>query len=78
MFKSPGYGVNGRELTPYPGDLNNCRNCTPAFEVRLTESPKHVKNVHYVVHYTFSTEIILASTGRTVIATRHLSQNMRS
>jgi hypothetical protein len=32
-----------RALTPYPGNLNHCRNCTPASEDGLKESPKHVK-----------------------------------
>jgi hypothetical protein len=30
-------------LTPYPGDLNHCRNCTTASEDGLKESPKHVR-----------------------------------
>jgi hypothetical protein len=42
-FMSPGYGVNGRALTPYPGDLNHCRSCTPASEDGLKEGPKHVR-----------------------------------
>jgi hypothetical protein len=42
-FKSSGYGVSARVLTPYPGDLNRCRNCTPASEDGIKESPKHVK-----------------------------------
>jgi hypothetical protein len=42
-FKSPGYGVSARALTPYPGDLNHCRKCTPASEDGLKESPKHVR-----------------------------------
>jgi hypothetical protein len=29
-FRSPGYGVSPRALTPYPADLNHCLNCTPA------------------------------------------------
>jgi hypothetical protein len=41
-FKSHGYGISDRTLTPYPGDLNHCRNCTPASEDGLKESPKHV------------------------------------
>jgi hypothetical protein len=32
-----------RALTPYPGDLNHCRNCTPASEDGLKETPKHVR-----------------------------------
>jgi hypothetical protein len=31
-----------RALTPYPGDLNHCRNCIPAPEDWLKDSPKHV------------------------------------
>jgi hypothetical protein len=42
-FKSPGYGVSARALTPYPGDLNHCRICTPNSEDGLTGSPKHVR-----------------------------------
>jgi hypothetical protein len=42
-FKSPGYGVSARALTPYPADLNHCRSCTPASEDGLKESPKHVR-----------------------------------
>jgi hypothetical protein len=30
-------------LTPYPGDLLYCRNCIPASEDGLKESPKHVR-----------------------------------
>jgi hypothetical protein len=30
-------------LTPYPGDLNHCRNGTPASKDELKESPKHVR-----------------------------------
>jgi hypothetical protein len=30
-------------LTPYPGDYNHCRICTPASEDGLKESPKHVR-----------------------------------
>jgi hypothetical protein len=41
--QSPGYGVSARALTPYPGDLNHCRSCTPASEDGLKESPKHVR-----------------------------------
>jgi hypothetical protein len=29
QFKSPGYGVGARALTPYPADLNHCRISTP-------------------------------------------------
>jgi hypothetical protein len=36
------YDVSTRALTPYPGDLNHCRSCTPASEDGLKESPKHV------------------------------------
>jgi hypothetical protein len=32
-----------RALTPYPGDLNHCRSCTPAPEDGLKESTKHVR-----------------------------------
>jgi hypothetical protein len=42
-FQSPGYGVKAWALTPYPGDLNYCRGCTPASENGLKESPKHVR-----------------------------------
>jgi hypothetical protein len=42
-LQSPGYGVRARALTPYPGDLNHCRSCTPASEDGLKESPKHVR-----------------------------------
>jgi hypothetical protein len=42
-FKFPGYDVSARALTRYPGDLNHCRNCTPASEDGLKESPKHVR-----------------------------------
>jgi hypothetical protein len=34
--------VSVQALTPYPGDLNHCRICTPASEDGLKESPKHV------------------------------------
>jgi hypothetical protein len=34
---------NAQALTPYPGDLNHCRICTPASEDGLKESPKHVR-----------------------------------
>jgi hypothetical protein len=33
-----------RALTPYPGDLNHCRSCTPATEDGLKESPKHARH----------------------------------
>jgi hypothetical protein len=42
-FKSPGYGVSARALTPYQEDFNHCRNFTPASEDGLKESPKHVR-----------------------------------
>jgi hypothetical protein len=42
-FKSPGYGDSVRALKPYPGDLNHCRSCTPAFEDGLKESPERVR-----------------------------------
>jgi hypothetical protein len=42
-FKSLGYGVGSRALAPYPGDLNHCRNYTPASEDELKENPKHVR-----------------------------------
>jgi hypothetical protein len=32
-----------RALTPYPGDLNHSRSCTPASEDELKESPEHVR-----------------------------------
>jgi hypothetical protein len=34
--------IIARALTPYSGDLNHCRSCTPASEDGLKESPKHV------------------------------------
>jgi hypothetical protein len=37
------YDVSTRALTPYPGDLNHCRSCTPASEDGLKESPKRVR-----------------------------------
>jgi hypothetical protein len=30
-------------LTPYPGGLNHCRSCTPAYEDGLKELPRLVK-----------------------------------
>jgi hypothetical protein len=43
-FKSLGYGVSARVLTPYPAELNHCRNCTPASsEDGLKEILKHVR-----------------------------------
>jgi hypothetical protein len=42
-FKFFGYDVGARALTPYPADLNHYRNCTPASEDGLKESPKHVR-----------------------------------
>jgi hypothetical protein len=42
-FKSSGYGVIARELTPYQGDWNHCRSCTPASEDGLKEGPEHVR-----------------------------------
>jgi hypothetical protein len=36
------YGFSARALTPYPTDLNHCRNFTLASEDGLKESPKHV------------------------------------
>jgi hypothetical protein len=42
-FNPPGYGVSARALTPYPGDLNHCPICTPAFEDGLKENPKHLR-----------------------------------
>jgi hypothetical protein len=42
-FKPAGYGVSARALISYPGDLNHCRNCTPASEDGLKESPKNVR-----------------------------------
>jgi hypothetical protein len=38
-----GHGVSAWALTPYPGDLSHCQNCTPASEDGLKESPKHVR-----------------------------------
>jgi hypothetical protein len=32
-----------RALTPYPRNLNHLRNCTPASEDGLKETPKHVR-----------------------------------
>jgi hypothetical protein len=32
-FRSPGYDVGARALTPDPRHLNHCRSCTPASEV---------------------------------------------
>jgi hypothetical protein len=43
FFSPTVYGVSARALTPYPGDLNRCRSCTPASENGLKESPKHVR-----------------------------------
>jgi hypothetical protein len=37
-FKSAGYGVSARPLTPYPGDLNHYGSCSPDSEDRLIES----------------------------------------
>jgi hypothetical protein len=42
-FKAAGYGASTRPLIPNPGDLNHCRNFTPASEDGLKESPKQVK-----------------------------------
>jgi hypothetical protein len=42
-FNSPGYGVSTRTLTPYPVDLNHCRNCTPASEDERKGRPKQVR-----------------------------------
>jgi hypothetical protein len=42
-FKSLGYGVSARVLTPYPGDLNHCRSSTPDSEDGLKETPKLVR-----------------------------------
>jgi hypothetical protein len=42
-FKSTGYGVSTRVLTPYLVDLNHCQICTPASEDGLKETPKHVR-----------------------------------
>jgi hypothetical protein len=42
-FKSAGYGVSARALTPFLGDWNHCRICTPASEDGLKESPKQVR-----------------------------------
>jgi hypothetical protein len=41
LFESLGYNVSAGALTPYQGDLNNCRSCTPASEDGLKVSPKH-------------------------------------
>jgi hypothetical protein len=35
--------IMAQTLTPYPGDLNHCRSCTPASDNGLKESPKHVR-----------------------------------
>jgi hypothetical protein len=43
LLHDNGYGVSAWALTPYPGDLNHCRSCTPASEVGLKGSPKHVR-----------------------------------
>jgi hypothetical protein len=43
-FKYTGYGVSARALTPYPGDLNHCRNCTPASADGLKESRKNISH----------------------------------
>jgi hypothetical protein len=41
---NPAYGgVSAQALTPYTGDLNHCRRCTPASEDGLIESQKHVR-----------------------------------
>jgi hypothetical protein len=37
-FKSPGYGISTRALTPYPGDLKHCRSCASASVDGLKES----------------------------------------
>jgi hypothetical protein len=42
-FKSSGHDVSARTLSPYPGDLNNTRSCTPASEDGLKESTKHIR-----------------------------------
>jgi hypothetical protein len=42
-FKSGGYGVSARALTPYPGYMDHCRSSTPASEDGLKDSPKHVR-----------------------------------
>jgi hypothetical protein len=43
LGQSAGYVVSARVLTPYPGDLNHCRICTPAAEDELKESQKICK-----------------------------------
>jgi hypothetical protein len=42
-FKFPGYGISARALTPYPGDLNHYRSCTPDSEDGQKQSAKHVR-----------------------------------
>jgi hypothetical protein len=42
-FKSAGYGVSARALTPYPGDFKHFVSCTSTSEDGLKESPKHVR-----------------------------------
>jgi hypothetical protein len=42
-FNSRGYGISAQALTPYSGDLNHCRNCTPASEDGIKESLKNVR-----------------------------------
>jgi hypothetical protein len=42
-LKPPDYGVSARALGLYLADLNPYRNCTPASEDGLNESPKHVR-----------------------------------
>jgi hypothetical protein len=40
---SPSSEAGARALTPYPADFNSDRNCTPASEDVVKESPKHVR-----------------------------------
>jgi hypothetical protein len=42
-FKSPGYGVITRALTPYPGDLNHDEVVHLPLKMGYKESPKHVR-----------------------------------
>jgi hypothetical protein len=41
-FTQVAYGVSAQALTPFPGNLNHCRSCTPASEDGLREIPKYV------------------------------------
>jgi hypothetical protein len=39
-------GSIARALTPYPGDLNHCRSCTPASEGRLKKPETYKAEVN--------------------------------